>query len=142
MKKFAIVALVMGLFTGSAMATEVQSVISCKTGDGVNLSVTWEPKSGNVVLNHGDYIATRNTNDMGWSKIIRVEVEDTEVYLDKGDIHNIISVTDTGNMKVVSLKQSKVSNPDDILSMDACIADIRLNVTDAFLANMINVDDE
>lgn len=142
MKKFAIAALVFWMFTGSVMAGQAQTVIACKTNDGNKFSVTWEPTSGVVVVNHGNYTGTKNTNDMGWNKARSSEAEDTEIYMDNGDIHNTISVTDTGTMKIVSFKQTVGQDPNNITVLDSCQDVVKLDVSDRFLENMIYIDEE
>lgn len=141
MKKIITVALLLGLFTSNVLA-DTTTVLACKTYQGNKFTVTWNPKNGAVVVNHGNYIGTKNTNDMGWNRAKSQEAEDTEVYMDNGEVHNTISVTDTGATKVVSFKQVIGNNPDNVVVNDTCHDVIKVDLSAQFLENMIYVDDE
>lgn len=132
--------------SASAMAAsishDVETIVSCKTTEGNELNITWNRTSGDVVLDHGNYHGTKNTNNMGWSKMKSSEAEDTEIYMDNGDVHNVISVTDTGDSKYVGFKQTIGDDMSNVWTIDQCADNYTLNLSDAFLEKMTYVDDE
>lgn len=138
MKSLCLTVLVTGLFCSQAMA-EVREVIDCPTKADSHLKVLWNPGNGGVSVYYGNYVGHTNTNEMAWNKEGNTQAEDTEIYYHNGDLWTTLSVTDYGDSKEVSIKQTKGDN-NDIVFVDSCKAILSLSVDDSFLENMTYVD--
>lgn len=144
MKKFAFVALLAGLVSGTAMAESPAKIIAlCTTNEGKHLRVSMDEDRKEFMVNysddldHPDRMWVKPVNDMFWNREYNAveKVEDKELYANFDKQWLTFSVTDLGYNVLVTLKVDE-GNSENITILDGCKTIDRLSLDDSVVKDM------
>lgn len=132
MKKFAFVALLVGVVVSTAMAnvskeTPPKIIAQCTTNEGKQLRVSLDEDRKEFMVNYSndldnpDRLWVKKTNDMFWNREYNAaeKVEDRELYANFDKEWVTFSVTDLGYNVLVTLKVDE-GNSENISILDGC----------------------